>query len=285
VPTITWPLFKTHIADGLPEPLSAHIAKVAAESWQVMLIKALQELEARWDEEIYQFYEERLASRYPFNLNSPIDTSLEDFELMFGPEGKLKQFYDEYLKVFLHDNLNTLYSKEDEAYLVRTDVLDQLDAAWQIQNGFFDTRGGLGVDFSLEPLALSSNKRRSVIDIDGQRVPYNHGPTHSSRLIWPNTLRDSAQSQLTLVGRDGQAKAFRYSGPWSWFRLLESARINGVSDNMVDITLTLGNGSMRYRVRTEKSNSPLIRQLFDGFSLPRTLLNTRNRGDIAAVGR
>ncbi len=266
----------TRISDGLPEPLSAHIAKVASESWQVMLVKALQELEKRWDEEVYSFYQERLSSRYPFNPNSPIDTSLEDFELMFGPQGKLQQFYDEYLKLFLHDNLNALYSQDDESYLVRIDVLEQLEAAWQIQNGFFDSRGGLSVDFSLEPLALSANKLRSVIDIDGQRVSYNHGPTHSSRLIWPNTLRDSAQTQLTIIDTSGNGKAFRYRGPWSWFRLLEKARINGVSDNMVDITLTLGNGSMRYRVRSEKSNSPLINQLFENFSLPRTLLQSKN---------
>ena len=263
------------VAAGLPEPLSAQMQKVAKESWKVLLVKALQQLEKKWDEEIYEFYRERLASRYPFNPNAKDEASLEDFELLFGPQGKLNEFYEKYLKVFLHDNLSALYSEEDEDYLVDTGVLEQLKAAWDIQDGFFDPRGALILNFSLEPLALSANKRRSLIDIDGQLVPYNHGPAHSSRLIWPNTFKQSAESKITMIGKDGKTKMIRYQGPWSWFRLLEKAQINGANNNMLDVTFRLGDGRMRYRVYSEKSNSPILRQLFKGFSLPRTLLRKR----------
>ncbi len=264
------------IAAGLPEPLSAQMDKVAKESWKVLLIKALQQLEKKWDQEIYQFFEERLAGRYPFNPTARIDVALEDFEQMFGPNGKLTGFYNKYLKVFLHDNLNALYSEEDEDYLVRTDVLQQLEAAWAIQNGFFDNRGALNVNFNIEPLALSANQRRSVIDIDGQRVSYSHGPTHTRQLIWPNTLRQGAESKVTLISTRGRSKMLRYQGPWSWFRLLDRAHINGADDNMLDIIFQLGDGKMRYRVHAEKSNNPLLRQLFKGFRLPRTLLREKS---------
>jgi type VI secretion system protein ImpL len=249
--------------------------KVADESWKVLLIKALQQLEQRWDEEIYQFYQERLAGRYPFNPNSRIDVALEDFEQMFGPNGRLSSFYEKYLKVFLHDNLNALYSEEDEDYLVRTDVLTQLESAWSIQDGFFDSRGALNVNFNLEPLALTANQRRSVINVDGQLVPYNHGPTHTSQLIWPNTLRKGAESKLTLISTKGRASQLRYQGPWSWFRLIDNAKVNGADDNTLDITFRLKGAKMRYRLHAEKSNNPLLRRLFEGFRLPRTLLRER----------
>lgn len=263
------------VAAGLPEPLSAQMDKVADESWKVMLIKALQQLEKKWDQEVYQFFQERIADRYPFSPKSQIDVSLEDFEKLFSPQGRLSEFYDKYLKVFLYDNLNALYSEEDEDYLVRTDVLEQLETAWKIQDAFFDNRGGLNVNFNLEPLALTANQRRSVIDIDGQLVPYNHGPTYSSQLIWPNTLRQGAESKLTLIDANGRARRLRYQGPWSWFRLLEQAQVNGGDENSLDITFQLGDGRMRYRLHAEESNNPLLRRLFKGFSLPRTLLRER----------
>ncbi len=263
------------VAAGLPEPLSAQIQTVAQESWKVLLVKALQALEKKWDEEIYQFYQERFAQRYPFNPTAKVDASLEDFEQFFGQQGKLSEFYTKYLKVFLEDNLSALYSEEAEDYLVDTDMLNQLKAAWDIQDGFFDPRGALNINFNLEPLALSSNQRRSVLNIDGQLISYNHGPSHASQLIWPNTLRKGAESKITLISRLGRSQILRHQGPWSWFRLLDQAEINGADNNMLDITFQLGKGRMRYRIHSEKSNSPLLRQLFKNFSLPRTLLKKR----------
>ena len=263
------------VAAGLPEPLSAQMDKVADESWKVLLVKALQQLEKKWDQEVYQLFQERIAGRYPFAPDSRVDVALEDFETLFSPQGQLSEFYDKYLKIFLYDNLNAIYSEEDEDYLVRTDVLEQLETAWKIQDAFFDSRGALNVNFNLEPLALTANQRRSVIDIDGQLVSYNHGPAYASQLIWPNTLRKGAESKLTLIDANGRASRLRYQGPWSWFRLLDQAKINGGDENSLDITFQLAKGRMRYRLHAEKSNNPLLRKLFAGFSLPRALLRER----------
>ena len=260
------------MAEGLPEPLAAQMQKVANETWRVLLIKALQQLEKKWDQDIYRYYQERLAKRYPFNPKSDIDASLEDFETLFGPQGKLTTFYQKYLKVFLEDNLQALYSEETEDYLVDTSVLDQLQAAWDIQDGYFDPRGTLSVNFTLEPLALSGQQRRSLLDIEGQRVAYNHGPTQSSELIWPNSLQTKASSSISLISNRGRTQRLRYTGPWSVFRLLNQAKLNGANDNWLDISFQSGKGSMRYRLYAEKSNSPLLRKLFKGFALPRTLL-------------
>lgn len=43
---------------------------------------------------------DRLAGRYPFKASGE-DASLEDFEAFFGPQGRLQQFHDQYLNVFL----------------------------------------------------------------------------------------------------------------------------------------------------------------------------------------
>ena len=260
------------MAEGLPEPLAAQMQKVANETWRVLLIKALQQLEVKWDQEIYGYYRERLATRYPFNPTSTIDASLEDFETLFGPQGKLTTFYQKYLKVFLEDNLQALYSEETEDYLVDTSVLEQLQAAWDIQDGYFDPRGTLNINFTLEPLALTGQQRRSLIDIEGQRVAYNHGPTQSSELIWPNSLQTGASSSIKLISNRGRTQRLRYTGPWSLFRLLNTATLNGANDNWLDISFQADNSSMRYRLYAEKSNSPLLRKLFKGFALPRTLL-------------
>ncbi len=40
----------------------------------------------------YKEYKEKLASRYPFNINASKDVSLKDFEVFFAPGGTLDTF-------------------------------------------------------------------------------------------------------------------------------------------------------------------------------------------------
>ncbi|SDQ64016.1 type VI secretion system protein ImpL [Pseudomonas sp. UC 17F4] len=262
------------IAAGLPEPLNQQARKLADQTAQVLMIAALGELEKRWDSEVYSFYHERLANRYPFRPAGE-DASLEDFESFFGPKGRLQQFQDQYLSVFLKDNLDALYSDALGGYLVRSDVLEQLQHAERIRDTFFNNRGHLAVQLSIEPLALSSSCLSSLLSIDGQLVPYRHGAPQRTGLVWPNDLGSASASQLTLVNSSGNTASLSYRGPWSLFRLLSRAQLNGRTDTSVDLTFAVADGLMRYRVEVQKANNPVTQRSFAGFALPRTLLEAR----------
>ncbi|MET3654733.1 type VI secretion system protein ImpL [Dyella japonica] len=261
------------MAAGLPEPLNGQVKKIADESSQVLLIEALRELERRWDTDVYSFYSEHLAGRYPFNPASASDASQEDFEAFFGPQGRLQQFRDKYLKVFLEDNLDALYSERRGGYLVRTDVLTQLEAANRIRDAFFNNRGALSVQFNVTPLGLTPNRRSSVLGIEGQLISYDHGPSNSVGLIWPNGLGTSTDSRVTLVNSSGNSSSLVFRGPWSMFRLLSRAQLTGTTPTTVDLSFTADDGgAMRYRVTAEKANNPFTQRIFSNFALPRTLL-------------
>ncbi|MGO4501325.1 type VI secretion system membrane subunit TssM [Dyella sp. 2YAF14] len=267
-------------ATGLPEPLNGQVKKIADESSQVLLVEALRELERRWDADVYSFYSEHLAGRYPFNPASASDASLEDFEVLFGPQGRLQQFRDKYLKMFLEDNLDALYSERRGGYLVRTDVLTQLEAANRIRDAFFNNRGALNVQFNVTPLGLTANRRSSVLGIEGQLISYDHGPSNSVGLMWPNGLGSSTDSRVTLVNSSGNSSSLVFRGPWSMFRLLSRAQLTGTTPTTVDLSFTADDGgAMRYRISAEKANNPFTQRIFNNFALPRTLL----RDDAASV--
>lgn len=260
------------IAAGLPEPMNGHVAKLADESSRVILVEALRELERRWDTDVHRFYRERLANRYPFNPASREEASLEDFTTFFGPQGRLQHFREKYLNLFLEENLEALYFERLGGYLVRSEVLAQLESADRIRDAFFNSRGLLGVQFYVEPLGLAPSKRTSSLSVEGQLVSYSHGPTTSTALIWPNTLAPSNESRITLVNAGGSSSGLVYRGPWSLYRLLSQGRLNGATSTSVDISFSAPDGGMRYRISTEKSNNPFTQPLFKGFVLPQTLL-------------
>ncbi|WP_305883737.1 type VI secretion IcmF C-terminal domain-containing protein, partial [Pseudomonas sp. NFIX46] len=64
-------------------------------------------------------------------------------------------------------------------------------------------------------------------------------------------------------------------GPWSLFRLLSRGHLNGRTDTSVDLTFAVADGLMRYRIGAEKANNPVTQRSFEGFVLPRTLLEER----------
>jgi type VI secretion system protein ImpL len=260
------------IANGMPEPLNVQVNRLVDESARVLMVEALHELELRWDRDVHAFYREHLAATYPFDPASRQDASLDDFEAFFGPQGRLRQFEDQYLRPYIEDSGHS--GSGIGGSLLDASLQQQLQAAQRIREAFFNGRGGMGLQFNVQPLALSSLDRNSVLNVDGQLVGYAHGPSAPSGLIWPNTLRDGVESKLTLVDSGGRTRSLRFAGQWSWFRLLSQAQLNGATANSVDLSFLLGESKVRYRIVADKAVNPFTQRLFKDFALPRTLAAT-----------
>lgn len=260
------------IASGLPKPLDTMITKIADESWYVIKQEAIRHLEVRWHDDVYNTFQRKLAGRYPFNPRAKKDASLQDFEAFFAPNGTLDNFYNNQLRMFIEENI-TVNDGEDAQSLIRKDVLNQIKQAQKIRDAFFNRKGILDVSFSVEPLRLSGNKRRSVLNVDGQYLAYSHGPRDSVELIWPNTLRDSAVSKVTLVPTQSNMspRSIDIQGPWAFFRLLDQGDVVAASATSVDYKFDVDGGDMIYRINSEANANPFTERLFNSFKLSNTL--------------
>ncbi|MDI9243994.1 type VI secretion system membrane subunit TssM [Marinobacter sp. CHS3-4] len=260
------------VAANQPAPLDRMLEKLASESWRVVLDQAVAQLERQWYQEVYQPFQQSLARHYPFNAGAGRDAALQDFERFFAPDGVLDRFYADNLKLFLEDHPEHIAGSQ-RASLVRKDVIRALEKAEEIRRAFFTRSGSLDVEFALEPTHLSSNKRRSVMNVDGQLVEFSHGPRQSIPLVWPNTLRDSVESRITLVPTEvnRSPRSMSENGPWALFRLLDEADITGVSSSSVDVRFALDDGEMRYRLHAGSNTNPFTQELLAGYQIPRSL--------------
>ncbi|MFM2480435.1 type VI secretion system membrane subunit TssM [Celerinatantimonas sp. YJH-8] len=261
------------IASNLPSPMKQLVDKLADESWFVLKQEAIRYLQDRWQQDVYTPYQQKLASRYPFDPRARKDVSLKDFEDFFAPDGTLSQFYDHQLKMFFDENVVLTDSSGKHQQLINAQILQQIHNAEKIQHAFFNRKGVLDVEFSLEPLGLSGNKIRSIINIDGQYVEYSHGAQSSVELVWPNSLRDAAMTKLTLVptAANVSPRSITIQGPWSFFRLLRQGRIVGASSTSVDYQFNIDKGQMVYRLTSEVDGNPFTDALFKSFRLPQHL--------------
>ncbi|MBR9872052.1 MAG: type VI secretion system membrane subunit TssM [Gammaproteobacteria bacterium] len=260
------------MASHQPEPLNRLLSRLATESWRVVLDRAVAQLEREWYREVYQPFQQTLARHYPFAADANRDAALQDFERFFAPDGILESFYNNNLKLFLEDHPEQVGDAR-RASLVRRDVRAALERARQIRQAFFTRSGTLDVEFALEPLNLTNNKRRAVVNIDGQLVEFSHGPRQSIPLVWPNTLRDSVESRITLVPIqvNRSPRSISERGPWALFRLLNKAEITGVSSNAVDVMFKVDDGEMRYRLHAASNTNPFTQQMLAGYRIPRSL--------------
>lgn len=265
------PIFEVQqLAKNLPEPLNRWVGDLADQAWRVVMKEAISYLEVEWNGTIVKQYQTYLAGRYPFDPQAKEDVPLSEFERFFGPKGTLETFYQSNLKPFVENNLT---ADSDGQLLIREDVLEQLELANKIRETFFSTQSGAGVQFAIEPVNLSGNKRRSILNLDGQLLDYTHGPSNRAHLVWPNSMRTGVESKLTLVpnANDKSPRSLSFTGPWAQLRLINSGELTSVNSSSFDVRFIVDGGDMTYRVYVDESDNPFAGGLFSDFNLPDTL--------------
>lgn len=256
-------------ARGLPAPLDRWVSQIADEVSGLTVNLAMSSLNDAWVEKVVGPFNDQLAHRYPFDPAAEDDAPLSEIERFFGPGGTLDSFYLTNLKPLVDAGLLERESGSE----VQLELQRQLERAQRIRSTLFNAQGSLEVHFVMEPLELTANKRRSVLNVDGQLLEYTHGRRQKIPLVWPNALRDGAESKITLVPDDAtrSPRSIAYSGPWAMFRLVDKAARTQSNRGAFDARFAVDNGSMTYRIYSDESHNPFASGLFSQFTLPESL--------------
>ncbi|MBN6076770.1 type VI secretion system membrane subunit TssM, partial [Aggregatibacter actinomycetemcomitans] len=259
------------IAKGLPQPLGRWIEQLSQNAWKVVLKSAIQALEVEWNDKVVKPYRMTIADRYPFNLNSPQEVAISDFDRFFAPNGILDSFYTKYLNAFIENGFTD--AEDGSTPIIREDVLQQLEMAQKIRDTFFSGENGLGAQYIVEPLSLSSNKRRSVLNLDGQIIDFTHGNKRRVNVVWPNSMNIAVESKLTLVPNQANSspRSLSYRGPWAQIKLFSLGNVVGEREGSFDIRYDVDGGYAIYRIYVDASNNPFSPDMFKEFNLSETL--------------
>ncbi|WP_424405440.1 type VI secretion system membrane subunit TssM [Pasteurella sp. PK-2025] len=257
-------------AKTLPQPLNQWIEQIAENAWKVVLKSAILALEVEWNNKVIKPYQQTIADRYPFSLTSQ-EVAISDFDRFFAPDGILDSFYNQYLRAFIEHGVTD--AETEQTPLIREDVLYQLEIAQQIRDTFFSRENGLGAQYIVEPLSLSPNKRRSVLNLDGQIIDFSHGNKRRVNVVWPNSLNVAVESKLTLVPNEvnNSPRSISYKGPWAQIKLFNSGKLISQQEGAFDVRYDVDGGYATYRVYVDASNNPFSQELFRGFRLSESL--------------
>ncbi|MBP1853454.1 type VI secretion system membrane subunit TssM [Rhizobium halophytocola] len=255
-------------ARTLPGPLDIWIAGVSADIGSLAVKSARAGINSQWTADGASLCESIVPGRYPFDRQSTRDVAMSDFVRLFGPEGVFRSFFDSHLAPFVDKTQSPWRWKgafgakgEQSAALAQFENADKITRAF-FPNGSTDP----SVSINIKPVSLSDRSNAVMLEIEGERVVYFHGPIQAKSINWP------AQSPVNLsriaFQPGGWQKADTESGDWSPFRLFDNATITRKGQDLFRATFDGGGQKAEFDVQFGTVLNPFQLPAMANFACP-----------------
>ncbi|MDX2164843.1 MAG: type VI secretion protein IcmF/TssM N-terminal domain-containing protein [Gammaproteobacteria bacterium] len=205
--------------------------------------KIMAGIEAEWQSQVFEFYREHIALKYPF-YDSPDEILPQDFNK-----------FQEILSKFIQDQSHTKLNFSEE-YLKSVDQAKFISSSFEFELYPEPTLG-------LKEIRLVTNK---------QTYRYRNDPQEWQSMQWKLVDR-SDETSLEVVTANGSVGNIEFDSPWGLFRLFQKAIITPVSHNefRAQWSIRADNGRnyrVDFLVKTGETNNLLKLVLFQRFELP-----------------
>jgi type VI secretion system protein ImpL len=245
-------------ATALPPSVAAVVTAVANGTAAVTRKGVSGTLHNRYGQNVLRECAAITGDRYPFVAGSSADVPLADFGRLFGYGGVFDTFFKEELEPLV-DTTRTPWVWRTDASGASVGpsmaMLRQFETAQRIRETFF--RPGSQdpeLRFRVTPSDLDASAIRFVLEIDGQRVDYRHGPERTSPVTWPGPSPGVAAA--SFEDRSAARPNLVFEGPWAWFRLMDAARVQRETDVRYVLHLQLGGHQARVRLEAASIRNP-----------------------------
>lgn len=240
----------------LPQKLLGWYNKALTNSWDYLTGLVDGHLDKTYNDEIWTFYVDKIKGRFPLDLNSDSDITLDDFSTFFKKDGLLDTFYDKYVKPFVSVNTTTgsYKVKKIDGAIVAIDkqMIASMLSAKKIQKLLFQSGSGkLYFKISAKPKYLSSNLAAMDLVYEDQELLYEHGPIQSSNFTWPAQYPDSLAKFTFYDVKSNRVVKVRGEGEWALLRLLAKLKKKIISDSKMTISYKKGAYSGAFIVKGE----------------------------------
>lgn len=256
-----------------PEPVKSWLQQIANNSRSVTMGGARARINDEWQSVAGPACSRAVSGRYPFSRDSTNEMTLVDFGKLFAPGGLIDGFFKDNLRSFVDQSRSTWRWKPvgNATLGIPDSVLRQFQRADMIKKTFFQDGGtSPSVSFGLKPVYLDANVQSFLLDLEGEKFRYRHGPARVQQAHWP--AQDST-SQVRIVFEDASGSQITRSreGPWAWFRLLDQADLESVSSDRIRVTFTVSGRKSTWEIHASSVVNPFNISELQKFRCPGNL--------------
>lgn len=258
-------------SEQLPFPLKHWISNIANDSWSIILQNAKDHINQQWQVMVYSDYQKHIQGRFPFDSNTNIEISEENFVDFFGYQGQLASFMQNYLLPFL-DTDNPKWQTKTRNGLklpVSEKTLTELMRINVIREMFFPKYAKRPtVNFELQTVALEPVIKSLTLNMNGQRLDTKQQSVSKS-FTWPGKTQQ-AMSSLLVDNLSGKTYSFTENGFWAWFKLLGKSNIASVNNSTqsYQVIFDVNGHASKFLLTANDAVNPFIPGILNSFELP-----------------
>jgi type VI secretion system protein ImpL len=256
-------------ARELPAPLDVWVAGVAADVGSLAVKSARSRIAELWASDSASLCSSIVTGRYPFDRTSARDVAIADFTRLFGPAGVFQSFFKQRMEPFV-DKTTTPWSWKGTfgAAGLPSSAVAQFENADKISRAFFPNGSETpAVSINVKPVSLTNASSAVMLEIEGERVVYYHGPVQAKSITWPSRENTASLSRIAFQP-GGWQQAKTENGDWSPFRLFDGADIENQSDDLLRVRFENGGQAAEFDIQFGSVLNPFKLDAIASFACP-----------------
>lgn len=256
-------------ARQLPAPLDVWIAGVSADVGSLAVKSARSRIADLWAADSASLCSSIVSGRYPFDRASPRDVAMADFTRLFGPTGVFQSFFKQRMEPFV-DKTTAPWSWKGTfgSAGIPSDAIAQFENADKIFRAFFPNGSEVpAVSINVKPVSLTNESSAVMLEIEGERVVYYHGPIQAKSINWPSQENSANLSRIAFQP-GGWQQAKTENGDWSPFRLFDDAKIEGQTGDILRARFENGGQVAEFDIQFGSVLNPFRLDALSRFSCP-----------------
>ncbi|UXT82621.1 type VI secretion system membrane subunit TssM [Agrobacterium tumefaciens] len=256
-------------ARELPAPLDVWVAGVAADVGSLAVKSARSRIAELWASDSASLCSSIVTGRYPFDRTSARDVAIADFTRLFGPEGVFQSFFKQRMEPFV-DKTTTPWSWKGTfgAAGLPSSAVAQFENADKISRAFFPNGSETpAVSINVKPVSLTNASSAVMLEIEGERMVYYHGPIQAKSITWPSRENTASLSRIAFQP-GGWQQAKTENGDWSPFRLFDGADIENQSGDLLRVRFENGGQAAEFDIQFGSVLNPFKLDAIASFACP-----------------
>jgi len=258
-------------AANSPEPVRSVLDSLGSSSARVALMQLRESLSREVRASVGELCSQAVTGRFPFDPNSAREVTQADFAAIFGPGGKFEQMQTK-LAPYIDTSTRPWSFRSVEGVPLGADVgtLPQFQRAAVIRETFFPAGASLPtMQLEFRPVEMDTSLREFLLDADGQKVRYDHGPQLPQTVRWPGP-RGSGVVRVSAL--PAGATGMLNEGPWAMLRLFERVNLQpGPSSEKFRATFEIDGRRAVFDITASSVRNPLRLPELRTFSCPNGL--------------
>lgn len=216
----------------LPSPVSKWLPRSMGMSTAQLIGDGKKHIQEQYKAQLYPFYRDKIAHKYPFNPSASSEVALVDFETFFGTGGMVDEFKREYISPLATLNpVGRGYKAKrinGSTVSFSPQLMEALYQASEIKRELFSGRG-LGTSIYIKPNTLNKHLSNMNLQYDDGSLLYEHGPIKFRKFSWPSSTGNS-DARLQMNDLNGQLVVnVNSTGQWGLFRLFGKMNQESIS--------------------------------------------------------